>query len=672
MRKFFDYVKSFNISFIFLNIYIIILVFLPKNMSELFHIPIRLGMTTLLLFLYFLDYKNKKIVIKKNKFNIFDIIPLLFLITTIPSIFVSRNVVVSIYSFIKILTFIILFYLLMIIKFTKKEYKFLLYTLIFTISIISLIGLIQYIFEINLFVKNSGVYYYPGAKGRVETTFSNAIYFSIFINMIFALVYYVLLKSKNKVISFLLIFLCCVLYADLVFTFTRSAIVIFFVILFICLITSFKQIINYKTLIVIFSILLISVFTPGAPELIKKTFTDTINITKVINKFLPFENNNSGSKNNPCEDCNSNVDGNNSDSTNDFDDELNNSENNSENTHDENGSENSNSESDPCDDCNDEKNSYVDYDENSKFVDYSLQHRESFAKIAKAIATDNKFTGVGLGAYIDYMNSDEFDIKYNYYTLSKTHPHSALILTYAETGIFGLISFCLFLIYLLLKSFNIMIYSFRKKENLFEISSIAFAICSGFVIINVMSENAFYDTQVTYLFVILYSLLLNYCSELNEGKKLLFISSTGGHLDEMLQLKEMFNKYDFHIITEKTKSNMGLKDKYSNKVNYLVYGTKDHKLVYPFKLLYNCLKSLYLYLRIRPKYIISTGAHTAGPMCCIGKLFGSKIIFIESFANIHTKTVTGRLIYKFADLFIVQWESMLDLYPNAVYGGWIF
>lgn len=153
--------------------------------------------------------------------------------------------------------------------------------------------------------------------------------------------------------------------------------------------------------------------------------------------------------------------------------------------------------------------------------------------------------------------------------------------------------------------------------------------------------------------------------------KVLFISSTGGHLTEMLGLKELFNKYDYHIITEKTKSNLGLKKTYGNKVNYLIYGTKDHMLTYPFKLLYNSFKSLFLYIRIRPKYIITTGAHTAGPMCVIGKIFGSKIIFIESMANISTKTITGKLIYKFADLFIVQWESMLKLYPKAKYGGWI-
>ncbi len=155
-------------------------------------------------------------------------------------------------------------------------------------------------------------------------------------------------------------------------------------------------------------------------------------------------------------------------------------------------------------------------------------------------------------------------------------------------------------------------------------------------------------------------------------KKILFISSTGGHLQEMLQLKELFNKYDFHIITEKTKSNMYLQDKYPKRVNYLIYGTKSNMLVYPFKLLANCFKSLYFYLKIKPKVIITTGAHTAGPMCCIGKIFGSKIIYIETFANIETKTVTGKIIYHFADLFIVQWKSMLKIYPKATYGGWIF
>ena len=155
-------------------------------------------------------------------------------------------------------------------------------------------------------------------------------------------------------------------------------------------------------------------------------------------------------------------------------------------------------------------------------------------------------------------------------------------------------------------------------------------------------------------------------------KKVLFISSTGGHLNELLQLKSIMNKYDSYLITEKTKSTISLKEEYKDKISYLIYGTKHNMLTYPFKLLANCFKSLYFYFKIKPDVIVTTGAHSAGPMCCIGKIFGSKIIYIETFANIHSKTVTGRIVYKFADLFIVQWESILKLYPKAIYGGWIF
>lgn len=155
-------------------------------------------------------------------------------------------------------------------------------------------------------------------------------------------------------------------------------------------------------------------------------------------------------------------------------------------------------------------------------------------------------------------------------------------------------------------------------------------------------------------------------------KKVLFISSTGGHLSEMMMLNPMFKKYDYHIITEKTKATIGLKDKYKNKINYMVYGTKDHMLTYPFKLFINCIKTVYYYFKIRPEFIVTTGAHTAGPMCVLGHIFGSKVIYIETFANRKSKTITGRNVYKFADLFIVQWESMKELYPNSTYGGWIY
>ena len=155
-------------------------------------------------------------------------------------------------------------------------------------------------------------------------------------------------------------------------------------------------------------------------------------------------------------------------------------------------------------------------------------------------------------------------------------------------------------------------------------------------------------------------------------KKVLFISSTGGHFVELMQLKPLFKKYNYHIVTEKTPNNVKLRKEYGKKINFLVFGSKDHLLTYPFKLFINCFLCFFIFIKFRPKYIVTTGAHVAGPMCCIGKIFGAKIIFIETFANMTSKTLTGKLVYKFADLFVVQWESMLKLYPSAKYFGGVF
>ena len=58
--------------------------------------------------------------------------------------------------------------------------------------------------------------------------------------------------------------------------------------------------------------------------------------------------------------------------------------------------------------------------------------------------------------------------------------------------------------------------------------------------------------------------------------------------------------------------------------------------------------------------------------CLLAKLLGKKVIYIESFARVTDGNRTGKLIYKFADLFIYQWEQLAQIYPNGVYGGGIY
>lgn len=152
-------------------------------------------------------------------------------------------------------------------------------------------------------------------------------------------------------------------------------------------------------------------------------------------------------------------------------------------------------------------------------------------------------------------------------------------------------------------------------------------------------------------------------------KKVLFISSTGGHLSELMQLKKIFNKYDYHIITEKNDTTLKLKDEYGKRIDYLVYGARNYMLSYMFKFPYNIIKSFFLYLKIRPDVVVTTGAHTAVPICYIAKLFKKKIIFIETFARVESKSMSGKMINKIADIFLVQHEEMTKVYDKAIYKG---
>ncbi len=146
--------------------------------------------------------------------------------------------------------------------------------------------------------------------------------------------------------------------------------------------------------------------------------------------------------------------------------------------------------------------------------------------------------------------------------------------------------------------------------------------------------------------------------------KICMASSAGGHLTELLQVKEVVEGYDSFFVAFKREDTEGFDEK--------LYFIEDPKRN-PFKLFKNFFQSLKIIYQERPGVIITTGAGVVVPLCYIGKIFGAKIIFIESFARITSRSLSGVFVYPIADLFFVQWESVLTKYgKKAVYGGSVF
>lgn len=150
--------------------------------------------------------------------------------------------------------------------------------------------------------------------------------------------------------------------------------------------------------------------------------------------------------------------------------------------------------------------------------------------------------------------------------------------------------------------------------------------------------------------------------------KVAFAASSGGHLEQLIMLKPLMDKYDSFLVTEKTEYGAGKLDIRT----YFVSQINRKELFFIPKFILNTWKSVVIIVKEKPDVMITTGVLAIIPLALLVKLFGGRLIYLESFAKVTSKTLSGKLLYNFADQFYVQWEEMLKLYPKAIYKGGIY
>jgi len=151
-------------------------------------------------------------------------------------------------------------------------------------------------------------------------------------------------------------------------------------------------------------------------------------------------------------------------------------------------------------------------------------------------------------------------------------------------------------------------------------------------------------------------------------QKLCFAGSTGGHFEQLMMLRPLMERYESFIITEETSYAV---DGGGKKIYYMKMVNRREKS-FAWRMLVNIWRSAKIFFREKPDVVICTGVLATIPICLIAKLFGRKLVYIESFAKVNSPTLTGRLLYHFADRFYVQWEQMLEIYPRAIWLGGIY
>ncbi len=136
-------------------------------------------------------------------------------------------------------------------------------------------------------------------------------------------------------------------------------------------------------------------------------------------------------------------------------------------------------------------------------------------------------------------------------------------------------------------------------------------------------------------------------------------------MTELLQLEKAWQGKSHYFVSDKRLNAIDLAKK--EKVFFVSCPRRN-----PINLTINFVQSLWLFLWQRPSVVISTGADTAIPTCLIAKFFGKKIIFIESFCRIKEPSLSGKIMYKKANLFLAQWPENKKFFPKAEYAGSVF
>lgn len=145
--------------------------------------------------------------------------------------------------------------------------------------------------------------------------------------------------------------------------------------------------------------------------------------------------------------------------------------------------------------------------------------------------------------------------------------------------------------------------------------------------------------------------------------KVLLVCSPGGHLQQMLALKPAWRDMDRAWVTL---SGADVGYLLADEKVTLGHGPTNRSLR---RLISNIGLAWKLLRRDRPDAILSTGAGLAVPFFLIGKLLRIRLVYVESVTRIETISLSGKLVYRLADRFFVQWPQAAEQRPRAAYAG---
>ena len=158
-----------------------------------------------------------------------------------------------------------------------------------------------------------------------------------------------------------------------------------------------------------------------------------------------------------------------------------------------------------------------------------------------------------------------------------------------------------------------------------------------------------------------------------QRKKILITLTGGGHLWEAVTLiKSLGASFEYSYVTGDDcmiPANL----KYETIYRIPTFATIGEQGIIKkcLNLVSSIKKSADVLQKSKPDILICVGTSLAVPLSLCAKIFGKKVVFVESITRVTKPTLTGRILstFRLVDRFYVQWPEAVTCYRGAIYKG---
>lgn len=145
--------------------------------------------------------------------------------------------------------------------------------------------------------------------------------------------------------------------------------------------------------------------------------------------------------------------------------------------------------------------------------------------------------------------------------------------------------------------------------------------------------------------------------------RVLIVCSTGGHLAQMWRLRPWWAHRERAWVT------FDKPDARALLAGERVYWGHHPTTRNAPNLVRNTALAWRVLAKERPELVVSSGAGVAVPFFLLARRFGATTAYYEVYDRIDSPTMTGRLCYRFCDVFALQWEEQRASYPKGIVVG---